>query len=104
MARTDKTDPFWVKIWNGTLACHANHDHSDGVCDLPATLHDHYEHLGKPLGTRCHWEFVFTGTRTCGCWLCRGRTVVDRRQERRADAEELRAVIREARLDWRSMD
>jgi hypothetical protein len=104
MARTDKTDPFWVKTWTGALAHRQVHDHTDGVCDLPATIAEHYEQLDRPLGTKCHWAFVYTGTRTCGCWLCRGRTSLNRRHERRADAEEVRRLIRDARQDWRSME
>lgn len=104
MARTDKTDPFWVKTWTGALAQRESHDHTDGVCDLPATIGEHYDQLGRSRGTKCDWEFVYTGTNTCGCWLCRGHTVQDRRRERRNDAQELREVAPLARLDWRSLD
>lgn len=36
MSRIDKTQPYRVRRWDGTLARIAVHDHHDGVCDLPA--------------------------------------------------------------------
>lgn len=65
MSRTDKTNPFWVKLDRGDLASDEWHDHSHGTCDLPERWLDQF--TGK---TRCRREFRFTGIRTCCCPLC----------------------------------
>lgn len=65
MSKTDKTNPLWVKITRGDVASEEIHNHSDGVCDLPAD-----GSLAWSRGQRCRREFVYTGTHTCCCHWC----------------------------------
>lgn len=72
LSRTDKTKPFWVKLAHGDLMVVEAHDHIAGPCDLP----DPYDAFAfSRLTTRCRREFVYTGTSTCCCRMC--RIVVD---------------------------
>jgi hypothetical protein len=71
MSRTDKTNPFVVKLWDGTLRRVACHDHATGPCDLPGSLR---EYLAADLKTRCTWDVEFDGTHVCCCQLCRAQT------------------------------
>lgn len=68
MSRTDKTNPFWVKLMHGDLAVEELHDHSDGVCDLPPIEDAVAYTYGS---TRCRRCFTYTGINTCCCKLCR---------------------------------
>jgi hypothetical protein len=79
MSKTDKTQPFWVKLAHGDLKAIEVHNHTDGRCDLP----DPYDALAfSRLTTRCRREFVFTGTMTCRCRMCHAREYPDRRKQR----------------------
>lgn len=110
MSRTDKTQPFRVRMWDGTLHRVAVHDHRDGICDLPADLAEDLDQLDLDDGflqrDSCHWEFYFTGTFPCGCALCRDSGGL--RDERRADRHRVRRaltdLLKEARHDWRDLD
>lgn len=67
MSKTDKTKPFWVKLMHGDLASEEVHDHRDGVCDMPPVE----EAVRWVPGQRCYRTFVYTGTQTCCCPMCR---------------------------------
>ncbi|WP_183093223.1 hypothetical protein [Nocardioides stalactiti] len=107
MSRTDKTQPFRVRLWDGTLSRVAVHDHSDGVCDLPATMRDDLAQWSTPgaIGTSCHWELHWTGVGVCPCSLCHDGA--ERRAERRADRRRARLdaaeAVKLARAGWREM-
>lgn len=108
MARSEKTQPFRVKLWDGTLHRVAVHNHVDAVCDLPSTLDEDLDRhrAFRPFGTSCHWDLRFTGTRVCACPMCSARA--ERREVRRRDrhdsAARLRGIAKEARQDWRDLD
>lgn len=55
MSRTDKTDPYWVRL---NAYGREDHDHRNGVCDLDA-----FDPCGAPYGWR---------HRTCGLRLPAG--------------------------------
>jgi hypothetical protein len=97
LSRTDKTKPFWVKLAHGDLMLVEAHDHTAGQCDLP----DPYDAFAfSRLTTRCRREFVYTGTETCCCRMC--RIVVDYpdRTERHRRRRERRRARRQLRRDW----
>ncbi|NUP73396.1 MAG: hypothetical protein HOQ07_01880 [Sinomonas sp.] len=50
MSRTDKTQPFRIRLWDGTLRRVAVHDHRDGVCDLPSTVREDLDHARQHRG------------------------------------------------------
>ena len=73
MSRTDKTQPFRVKLWDGTLARVAVHDHRFDGCDLPGTLLAELAERrwisaraqvrsSTDTDTLCYWDVRFTGT------------------------------------------
>lgn len=92
MSRTDKTKPFWVKLLHNDLHWVEEHDHTDGVCDLP----DVRDGVAFTYGTtHCRRAFVFTGTRTCCCRLCSADAfTTSRRKRQRLDG-------RKAARNWR---
>ena len=60
MSRTEKTNPFIVRLWDGSLTRVAHHDHATGSCDLPASVAEHLVNWNK---TRCRWCMHDDGTR-----------------------------------------
>lgn len=110
MSRTDKTQPFHVRLWDGTLHRVAVHDHRDGICDLPADLAEDLNQIDLNGGfmprDACHWEFHYTGVRTCGCDLCRDADGLrdERRTDRHRMRRELTDLLKFARHDWRDLD
>ena len=110
MSRTDKTQPFRVRLWDGTLRRVAVHDHRDGVCNLPADeaadLEQFARHGGRIPAYACHWEFTWTGVAPCCCSLCHDPSGL--RAERRANRHDIRralgALLKEASYDWRDLD
>lgn len=97
MSRTDKTQPYPVRLWDGTLHRVAVHNHVDGICDLPQSLDEELAQYAANGGyldrAACHWEFQYTGINTCCCNLC--RDPARRRAERRADRHRVRRDLRE---------
>jgi hypothetical protein len=88
MARTDKTAPLWVRLAHGDLTSRPSHaQHGPHDCDLPPR-----PSRGR---TRCYWQFVWTGTRVCSCWLCSGKGwdrkpgKIERQSKRRAIREQV---------------
>ncbi|GGU34254.1 hypothetical protein [Nocardioides albus] len=68
MSRTEKTQPFRVRLWDGTLRRVAVHDHRNGVCDLPANLAEDIAQIdgaGRYPAGGCRWEFAWSGTASC---------------------------------------
>lgn len=88
MSRTDKTKPFWVKLMHGDLAIEEQHNHTDGICDLPpieqptAFVHSNT--------TQCQRAFVYTGTNVCCCPMCHGNFGWDVRPGKRQRLESRR--------------
>ncbi len=98
MSRTDAHTPLHVRLARGDLASTAIHDHRDGQeCDLPARP----ESWCEPI-PRCRWEFTFTGTRICSCWMCHAGA--ENRQERRNSRHSGKAQLASARRSWRGGD
>lgn len=84
MSKTDKTNPFWVKLRHRDLRAVERHNHSTGPCDLPAEIGGDWWDAGR----RCQYEYRYTGIGDCGCWMCRSRDwprteTQRRRRERR---------------------
>ncbi|MCP2256186.1 hypothetical protein LY13_004971 [Prauserella aidingensis] len=110
MSRTDKTQPFRLRLWDGSLRRVAIHDHRDGVCDLPATLKADLAHFADSGGSvargSCFWELHYTGTRPCGCPLCHESDLfrADRRASRQRSRRELAALLKLARHDPWNLD
>ena len=110
MSRTEKTQPFRVRLWDGTLHRVAVHDHRDGICDLPATVHEDLEQVEDTVGSMargsCHWEFQYTGTRTCCCPLCHDADGLrdERRADRHRNRRELAELLKLTRHGRREID
>jgi hypothetical protein len=97
---TEKTQPFRVKLWDGTFVRVARHDHRDGHCDLPSTLAGDrirgaaLQGMPEPrLNTRCYWDLHWTGIFVCCCRLCRPQ--IEHRNE-------IKGARRRSRMDLRS--
>ena len=106
MSRTEKTQPFRVKLWDGTLARVARHDHRDGPCDLPSTMAD--DLFREPdlqlvadlrACRRCYWDLRWTGTFVCCCGMCRQQVEHRRAAKgaRRRSRMELRDAVKRSR-------
>lgn len=110
MSRTDKTQPFRVRLWDGTLRRIAVHDHRNGICDLPDDLAADIKQIegasGRFPADSCRWEFAWTGTSPCCCWLCHDSTGhrAERRADRHATKRELRNALKAARADWSDLN
>lgn len=68
MSRTDKTDPFWVRIATGYYASEPVHRHETSECNLPPLS----EWRGEYGRDDCFWSFFWTGRRVCACKNCSG--------------------------------
>ena len=96
MAHTDKTKPLKVRLWHDALVRVAEHDHRDGVCDLPTTLP---EFLAQRWGGgACAWEHLWTGVGVCRCELCAASTWV--RAAQRGERQRARVALREQVKEW----
>lgn len=109
MSRTDKTQPFAVRLWDGTLTRVAFHDHRNGICDLPASYREERERTGETSRRGVHgcvWIFHYTGMNVCPCEMCHGGDWL--RRARRADRHRARrdaaGLLKSARRDWRSLE
>ncbi|MDQ0030432.1 hypothetical protein [Arthrobacter bambusae] len=109
MSRTEKTQPFRIRLWDGTLRRVAVHDHRDGICDLPATVQEYLkrvEDTGVSMAPGfCHWELQYTGTRTCCCPLCHDADGLrdERRADRHRNRRELAELLKLTRHGWREL-
>ena len=78
MSRTDKTRPYWVKVRDKSSYLIENHDHRDGVCNLPERPAPHnnspYMWSASWQSTDCVWitspEFWSSGDARCSCYMC----------------------------------
>lgn len=102
MSDTKKTDPHLVRLWHRTLHRVAEHDHRNGVCDLPVTFAEHVAQSAGGWGSddaRCRWVFGFAGVNPCCCELCRCQSA--RRREtkgtRRRTAIDLGEAVKACR-------
>jgi hypothetical protein len=91
VSRTDKTKPWRVRVMEHRPW--ANHDHSDGVCDLP----EHYKDNQYAGGTHCRWSdwnLCYKGNCCygCGCHLCTDQP--GRKAKRRRERHQARALAR----------
>lgn len=68
MSKTDKTNPFWVKLMHGDLATEEVHRHEHGPCTLPPVGADEKGWGWEPEG--CYRDFRYTGTHVCCCHMC----------------------------------
>lgn len=106
MSRTEKTQPFHVRLWDGTLTRIAVHDHTDGICDLPTDYREDLSCVAAGDYGRsgsCHWTMHFTGTMACCCGMCHDADGL--RAKRRADRHRVRRelldLVKVANHDWR---
>ncbi|MGV0675711.1 hypothetical protein ABQE62_05895 [Mycolicibacterium fortuitum] len=89
MSRTDAHTPYRVRVARREVSVVPVHRCAGSVCDLPDL--DPAWTIGR-IG-RCYWEFVFTGTEVCSCWMCHWH---HRPEQRRSTLRaELRGVARE---------
>lgn len=89
MSRTDKTRPFRVKVADHPSLLEEDHDHRDGICDLPSV--PRFEGWGG--GARCTWVPSIKADTTaevkyCGCRMCTMQ--VERKQEVRRSRRDAR--------------
>lgn len=92
MSRTDKTKPFWVKLMHGDLECVEQHNHTDGHCDLPPITDGPAYTYGT---TNCRRDWLYTGTKTCCCTLCRAYEIRPSKRARLDRKQQLRQWARE---------
>lgn len=73
MSRTDKTAPWQVKAHYEPYYLIEQHNHEDGVCDLPdrPKVGEEISWRGHP---HCYWdysyEFLCSRWSRCGCSMC----------------------------------
>lgn len=97
MSRTDKTNPYLVRLWDGTLERVAHHDHRRGECDLPGTWAEHERsYIDQP--SRCTWDLRFTGVNPCCCSICRAQPWV--RADQRGARRRSHMRLEEVRKTW----
>lgn len=89
MSRTDAHAPFLVRVARREVSVVPVHRCAGRECDLPELVPDWS--IGR-IGL-CHWEFTYTGTNVCGCWMCHWHSRPE--QCRAAVRAELREVARE---------
>jgi len=89
VSRTDAHTPHRVRVARREVAVVPVHRCAGHDCDLPGV--DPCWTIGR-IGL-CHWEFTYTGTNVCSCWMCHWHSRPDER--RAAVRAELRALARE---------
>jgi hypothetical protein len=93
MSKTDKTKPWDLRILEH--APRQQHDHRDGVCDLP-DLRSRAD-VGWRGNGHCYWSegsilYSDQCCYGCGCRICTG--YYTRRQERRRERHEAQRLTR----------
>lgn len=93
MSRTDKTDPFWVRINTGYYASEPVHRHETSECNLPPRRE--WTGWGGSGRDDCYWTFVYTGRNVCACKMCSSwklwsQATSPRRSRRNARLDSLR--------------
>ena len=89
MSRTNAHVPLQVRIARGDTHRRALHDHTNGVCDLPAPLAP--DALVNRAG-HCHWEWRDDGVGLCPCEMC--HLGAQNRRERRRDRQRTRRELK----------
>lgn len=102
VSKTDKTRPPWVKSQDRPAFLVDEHDHRNGVCDLPAK--DSLDEIAWSHGGgitndgRCRWVYSTVFWRVpenyCGCKMCTQQI------ERKAKARRSRQEGRRQARDW----
>jgi hypothetical protein len=90
VSRTDKTKPWRIRVMEHRPW--ANHDHTNGVCDLPDRFEDNAYGGRGPEAAHCRWSdwnICYKGTCCygCGCPMCTdqaGRKAKRRRERHQA--------------------
>ncbi len=98
MSDTDKTKPWRVRVMEHQPW--ANHDHSDGICDLPERWEDNTYYGTESGADHCRWSdwnICYRGSCCygCGCPMCTDQAgrKARRRRERHAVQRVARRVI-----------
>lgn len=107
MSKTDKTRPYWVRLFDQPQNYLEAHDHVNGVCDLPdrpAADSSSNTWWGSWLRHECGYTwsaaFCYSGEGQCGCRLCTGYHT--RREERRRDRHDARRKANDWLKEFRS--
>ncbi len=98
MSKTDKTKPWRIRVMEHQPW--ANHDHSDGICDLPEQWKDNSYRSTESGADHCRWSdwnICYKGSCCygCGCHMCTGqawRKAKRRRSRYRARRQNLKYV------------
>jgi hypothetical protein len=102
VSRTDKTKPWRIRVMEHRPW--ANHDHSDGVCDLPEQWSDNAYYATESGAGHCRWSdwnlcYKDSCCYGCGCHMCTdqpGRKA-KRRRERHQARISARAEVKASR-------
>ena len=78
LSKTDKTRPYWVKVRDKHSYLVENHDHRDGVCNLPerptTTNRADYMWSAPWQSGDCVWitssEWWKSSDARCPCYMC----------------------------------
>lgn len=105
MSRTDKTQPYWVKILESKQNRQEWHCHENGVCDIDAVVGpESLSWRRVDGGWKCHYDastaLMYSGYGRCGCPMCSGQ--YERRQERRQSRHNASADVRRWRDEFNS--
>lgn len=98
MSKTLKTRPLMIKALDPkdhSVALAEEHDHINGVCDLPDRPPKKLDHVLDMMYRpgSCYYTWEYTGTQLCGCRMC---TCHDEfRAERRKDRQDTKRELRE---------
>lgn len=103
MSRTDKTKPWAIRVMDHQPW--ANHDHSDGICDLPAHYKDNAYYATESGAGHCRWSDWNLCRKDSCCYGCGCRMCTDhdgrkakRRRERHQARTQTRNYVKGA--DW----
>lgn len=99
MSDTDKTKPWRIRVMEHQPW--ANHDHADGICDLPRHYKDNAWYSTESGATHCRWSdwnISYRGGTCCfgcGCKTCTDqvRRKAKRRRERHAARQAARRAV-----------
>jgi hypothetical protein len=97
VSRTDKTKPWAIRVMEHRPW--ANHDHADGVCDLPVHYKDNAYYSTESGASHCRWSdwnlcYKDSCCYGCGCRRCTDQ--VNRKAKRRRERHQAQRVSRKA--------
>lgn len=96
MSKTDKTKPWAIRVMEHQPW--ANHDHRDGICDLPEHFRDNAYYTTESGAGHCRWSdwnVCYDGCcNGCGCRVCSGYYTrrAERRRSRHVTRRQMRAL------------